>query len=472
MASLSTLLLYVIACLHIMLPISNAEPVQYCKLGKAENPNAEINFCMGLAMHENLTSSSHDLLLTMSITRYNGSSRGWTAIGLGSKMADALMFIVYGDPTTHEDPIVSIRRASGHHQPSLISRSTIGGTDLRVLRAAWMPLESGVLAGNNTSYVARVELVCYSCTRWPGVSISATDNSQPWMWAWNPDQEFSVYTYDTHLTMHKHHAGAGGWGNFYVDMARSVNHAPTAPSFPPIRPYVDAVGASDTPQSVGGTLSMLITSPGWHAHGLVMGMAFMILFPAGLAALKSGSGKAVKYHWVLQLAASLTVALGVMLGFFLKKSVDTTHQKIGIAIAVCLGIQGLVGWQHHVIFLRIYRRTWLSYMHVWLGRLVMICGWGNLITGISLRNWSRSSVALAGVIGCLEILGLIFFVWYANRRKTRTSIPREIEKAMLERNITDNRYFQLEDDEAEEEEEDIGLGVAGDEDQGVPHKSK
>ena len=454
MATLLMLLLYTIACLQCGFAPSNAEPVQYCKYANDEQPDAEINFCMGLVMHQNLTSSSHDLYLSMTHTRFNGSNRGWTAIGLGSNMAGALMFIIYGDPTGHEAPIVSIRRATGHHQPSLITRSTIGGTDFRVLDAAWMPSESKS-ASDDISYVARIELVCYSCTLWPGASISITDNSQPWMWAWNPSQEFNVYTYDTHLKMHKHHAGAGGWGNFYVDMPRSINRSPVAPSLPPIRPNVAAIGATDRPNSLGGTLTVLATSTAWHAHGFIMGVAFLLLFPAGVVALKSGASWSFKYHWMLQLAASLTVGLGVALGFFLRKSIDTAHQRIGIGIAFCLGIQGVLGWRHHVIFLRIRRRTWLSHTHIWLGRAVMVGGWSNLVMGMSLRRYSTPPLVVMGLTGCLEFLGLSFLVWWTYRSAVaRDSGAQEEGKAIIGGPKEDAHYFALADNETEEDEEE------------------
>ena len=177
------------------------------------------------------------------------------------------------------------------------------------------------------------------------------------MWAWNPDQEFLVYTYDTKLTMHKHHAGAGGWGNFYVDMPYSIDHAPTAPSVPPIRPGVAAVGATDTPSSIAWMLTVLATNAEWHVHDAIMGVAFLLLFPSGVAALKSGSGGSFKCHWMQQLTASLMVGLGVVFGLFLRKAIDTAHQRIGIAIAIRLGVPGVLGCWHHIVFLRVRRRT-------------------------------------------------------------------------------------------------------------------
>src|SRR4051812_28497884 len=79
-----------------------AEPVQYCKFGAKERPNEAVDFCMGLTMHQNISSNSHDLYLSMTVTRPGGSALGWTSIGLGKTMVGGLMFFVYGDPLSNE----------------------------------------------------------------------------------------------------------------------------------------------------------------------------------------------------------------------------------------------------------------------------------------------------------------------------------------------------------------------------------
>lgn len=217
--------LLLLAILFTIVGTVVSEPVQYCKYGSKTN---DIDFCMGMLMHHNITSSSHDLYLSLSVTRPHSTALGWTSIGLGETMEGALMFIVYGDPLSSEKPIVSIRKSTGHKQPTLVTREDMNGADLRVSWADWIGSTS-----SPGSAVAMISLVWYSCHLWPGAEISVTAKSQPWIWAWNSKQEISVFTYDAHLKMHVHHAGAGGWGNFYVDMPRSVNNWRHAPSFPP-----------------------------------------------------------------------------------------------------------------------------------------------------------------------------------------------------------------------------------------------
>ncbi|KAI1415828.1 iron reductase domain protein [Hypoxylon sp. FL1857] len=436
------------------LPLAAAEPVQYCRNGAATN---EIDFCMGLLMHRNVSSNSDDLYLSMSVTRPGLTSLGWTAIGLGEVMEGALMFIVYGDPMSSEQPIVSIRKSIGHKQPSLVTREDMNGADLRVMRADWHPS-----ASDPKTAVAMISLVCYSCHLWPGTQVSATSKSQPFMWAWNSKQEFDVFTYDAHLKMHAHHAGAGGWGNFYVDMARSVNTWHSAPGFPPIVPGVHTIGTSESPGlSASYSIAWFKHDPVLHLHGLIMGVAFLLLFPVGVFAMRSGSTKAFKYHWIVQIVASGFTVAGFVLGLTIGRKVNTFHQILGITLVACLGVQSILGWRHHMVFLRIRRRTWLSHSHIWLGRAMIIGGWSNLITGLILRGYSRVSITVMGFAVGLEAVALTsWLVWI----KVRAARAERTTKSNVEEHRNDtSKYFALGEDDDEDEDEASSSGTLQDE---------
>ncbi|KAJ8130250.1 hypothetical protein O1611_g3381 [Lasiodiplodia mahajangana] len=390
-----------------------AEPVQYCKYGAQDG---EVDFCVGILLHNNISTDSHDLYITMSVSRPERTSKGWTAIGIGEVMQGALMFIVYGDSTSGEQPIVSIRKSIGHKQPALVTREDMNGADLRVVRADWYDS-----ASQPDVAVAMLSIVCYSCRHWPGSSISARAKSQPWMWAWNPNQIIPVFTYDAHLDMHRHHANAGGWGNFYVDMARSVNNFQGPPSFPPIRPGVHTLGTSETS---GLSRNFLI-----YTHGFVMGVAFLLLYPAGVVALRSGNAKAFKYHWRLQLVASIFTALGFCIALTYEGAISSVHQILGISLLVGIAIQIVLGWRHHVAFLRVRRRSWLSHSHIWAGRLILVGGWSNLITGFVLRDYSTiPHVVLALVVG-FEAFGLATWLW---RTKRKVDIGKPADQVSIE----------------------------------------
>ncbi|OAX82934.1 hypothetical protein ACJ72_02722 [Emergomyces africanus] len=411
MVNLNKYLISPISILILLLTtFALSEPVQYCRFGHNEHGPSEVDFCMGVTMHYNISSSNHDMYLTMEIPR--SSALGWTAMGTGSSMKGSLMFIVYGNPSNHV-PIVSIRTVDGHAQPQLVSQKQMGGADLHVLQASWM-------AGTGGMTVAKIALVCYSCEKWPGSPISAQASSQPWIWAWNDKQEIEVYSYDAHLDMHKHHAGNGGWGKFYMDMARSVSTAKFPPSLPPIRTGISRLGTSDSPLSASGVVSVIRENPMASIHGFVMFVAFFIMFPLGTITMRSGFSKAFKYHRAIQLVASLFAWSGIIIGLVMNHHINTVHQWIGVSLGTYLLIQGLLGWQHHRVFVRVRRRHWASYTHIWFGRLTLVLGWTNIITGMLLSGTSVSWTASMASLIAINALVLSFWVWKASRRQIRT----------------------------------------------------
>jgi hypothetical protein len=306
------------------------------------------------------------------------------------------MFIVYGDPLSPTNPpIVSIRTSTGHSQPALLSRSDLPtGMDLRVVSSLWTA-PSPVY----NTHTATVYLVCYSCALWPTADLSPLSSSQPWIWAWNPSQPFDVYTFDAHLAMHKHHAGAGGWGNFYLDMRRAVSTAHYPPSLPPIRPRVDRLGASDTPLSLAG----MVTGKGSVVHGALLALVFLVIFPIGVGGIRSGRKSAYAWHWMVQCVASVGLLAGVGMGIAKGGRIVTGHQIMGLVLGASVGIQGLFGWWHHVRYVKRPERTWVSHVHIWYGRLFVVAGWVNVGSGLLLRGYGRNSpvfVTAAAIAVC------------------------------------------------------------------------
>ncbi|KGQ12772.1 hypothetical protein BBAD15_g1478 [Beauveria bassiana D1-5] len=431
-----------------------AEPAQFCKFGHQSN---EVDFCSSFTAHRNESTNEHNVYVTFSHVRTVNSAKGWSAIGFGSEMKGSLMFIVYGDPASGKPPIVSVRVSKGHSQPTLVTPRDLAGGDLRVLRSDWRLDDSP--AGTVT---ALVSLVCYSCTKWPGTSISAASTSQPLIWAWNDVQEFDVFTYDAHLKMHKHHAGNGGWGRFYVNMDRATSRVPQLPSVPFIRPGVAEFAASEEPDILAGGIVNAVkkwtsNNRALHIHGTLMAAAFLLFIPSGVVAMRSGSSKSFKYHWIIQMTAAILILAGMGIGVSLQKKVNTTHQILGLTIVGVLFVQSYLGYKHHMDFVKIHRRTWISYSHIWTGRGVMVAASGNLLLGMSMRGYPRAIMSLAAAFIVLEYAGLAFFVW----RRAKISARQRFKYQMAEQSADTHRYFTIgedtDDDQSETENESQNL---------------
>jgi hypothetical protein len=190
-----------------------------------------------------------------------------------------------------------------------------------------------------------------------------------------------------------------------------------------------------------------------------MGTAFLVLFPAGVVAMRSGSAKAFRYHWVLQLAASILIGLGVIAGLLLNNSISTLHQGIGIAIGISTGIQAVLGWRHHVLFLRIRRRTRVSRLHVGLGRLIMAAGWSNIVTGMLLRGYPVVCLVVVAILAGVEMWGLTFWVWWTYRKRPVQKDSRNSCKTGSTWGKEEGEYFALADDDEDEDDDSDPNGV-------------
>ncbi len=86
------------------------------------------------------------------------------------------------------------------------------------------------------------------------------------------------------------------------------------------------------------------------------------------------------------------------------------HQWLGGIFVSFVMLQILLGWWHHVIFVRIRARTWVSHVHIWLGRTSMLEGSMNLLLGMALASYSMASISVAAVFIVLETLAIAFWI--------------------------------------------------------------
>ncbi|KAK0707794.1 hypothetical protein B0H67DRAFT_588617 [Lasiosphaeris hirsuta] len=354
---------------------------------------------MAVSTYGNESSNSHDLHITLNVYRSANQALGWTALGIGSGMAQSLSFIVYGDPRSRASPVLSVRRSDGHWEPSLFDDSANkGGIRVELVEARW------------DSSVARVSIICYSCDSGldPDLEplVSTSTRSQPWIWAKNTEQRLSEYSEKATLEMHSLKVG---WGSFFVDMAHTLGSVDEAPSMPTIRPDTSAIGASETKgESAPPERHHHGSSPSSHTvkaalHGFLMALAFLLLLPCGVLAMLSGHPKAFHLHWVVQVAAMACISVGFVMGLFLRGGLNTTHQLLGLGTVFAIGVQAALGFSHHVQFLRIRRRTWMARTHIHLGRVVLFAGYCSVLTGLLLHGSPVFQFVVIGIIVLVEV---------------------------------------------------------------------
>ncbi|MCJ1314481.1 hypothetical protein MMC25_008163 [Agyrium rufum] len=409
--------------------------VQFCRNAPGSSGVNGPDFCVSATTWENPSTLMQDMYLSIRVDRQSGTSKGWTAFGPGNMMDGALMFVVYGDPKSGRKPTVSIRTTNGHAPPKLISLEDAGGADFDLMGGSWTKSNQGI-------YSAMLNVAFTNCTRWPGTSIDVSSTTQPWIWAHNSNQNFPVYTFNAPLEMHGR--SAADFGRFYFNMPASIKSGVTWPSFPAILKHQGMIGASLASDSIS-------RGRAWQLHGVLMGLAFLILLPSGVISLRSQSPQAFKLHWMLQLGGYGSMALGTLIALLLHPQIIHVHQAVGVVIFVALGVQGILGWKHHIIFARLGRRTWISTVHVTLGRSTMLLGAGNVISGLLLANVGQVKMVFLGVLMVLEVLGISFYLYVAHRRAVLARIEEDsMDGEKLMNDTVLDSAFVLDDDDVDD----------------------
>jgi len=78
--------------------------------------------------------------------------------------------------------------------------------------------------------------------------------------------------------------------------------------------------------------------------------------------------------------------------------------------------QVALGYFHHLRYQKTKRRSWLSYLHLWLGRGVIIFGMINAVLGFLLADNKNIAIG-AGILCFIIILSSAIIVIWGNRRR-------------------------------------------------------
>lgn len=528
-------------------------PVQHCK---ALGDNGHYSACTSLTQHYNQTTGESDLYVRYYWYKYKDSKNGWHAFALGKRMAGALMFIFYGDPTRPTPEMtVSVRSAEGHHPPRLIhdidqfnspaAEGRIPEVDIvtqnfKPYNGAYEQPELHV----KPTHVGIAEFIVRGYAKWVGIEVSNASYAQPMIWSSRYDQDFNEdYSVDRQIDMHAFGLGFGfifadlvnaetpipmfgpidelsghkglteigdpekptaaelAQGDYLIANVRSdpsnanlnngggsgnkENHNPfndhnTTPSTVPdtntdqkedehknnnAEPNTTTPGTTPDPQSKptytikGKTIRDWL----WHLHGLLLSLTFFLLYPLGVYLLRSpkhqASGMSFNYHWTVQALATVTFTLGCFIGYLQSRSISVTHQYVGITIAFIVGAQMVLGWRHHISFLQTKRKSWMSRVHVGLGRAILPLGFVNILSGMKLRQYGWFTMMLVLVLIVIEVVFGAVYLRQAHVRRAKmggAAVAEELKAQGPGKDDDAEEYFQLagEDDLSSDDEEE------------------
>lgn len=163
------------------------------------------------------------------------------------------------------------------------------------------------------------------------------------------------------------------------------------------------------------------------AHAAVMCIVFVLLLP--IAALTTRSPlkiKVTKLHAPWQIFNVVLAVIGMGLGSSVASTRkipkgETPHILLGyVLVGLLIGVQPVLGILQHLYFRKAERRGVFGWIHLLLGRVILVLGLVNGARGFKLAHDNKTApyFAVLGVI-CALYVGVLLWDWLAPRYKAR-----------------------------------------------------
>ncbi|KAI5794332.1 hypothetical protein DFH27DRAFT_130337 [Peziza echinospora] len=359
------------------------------------------------------------------------ATSGWAGVGFGSRMKGSLIFIIY--PTTNgKNLTISPRIATANEMPHY--ESTIDFTALE---------GTGIVDG-----VWTANIHCRNCRKWSLGSVNVKSTAQPMIWAVGTGQK--VFS-DSNAERISQHASRS---TFVIDLVRATG-GNTANPFDPNGNGNNTGGGSGSGNETntggnegtgedgntgggeggsdvgGGSLPLTKADRVLIAHGVLMAIAFLILYPLGSIVIRFIAPYLTKpmplyLHAGIQFVSFILTLVGFILGLQVGDMhhvpESERHKILGIFVFVFLVIQIPLGWVHHIMYKKTGGRTGISHVHIWNGRLVIVGGivngglglqaagikkkvLGNIEVGLVEKYWVIVYAVVAAVVGVIYFSG-------------------------------------------------------------------
>ncbi|ESZ92533.1 hypothetical protein SBOR_7059 [Sclerotinia borealis F-4128] len=320
----------------------------------------------------------------------------WVALGIGRSMAGAYIFIVYSDG--NGNVTISARTGGQGHVEPMVDEGLASKVQL---------LEGSGITGG----VMKANVLCTNCPL-----TSTTTTSSPWIAAWNKGSP--IDSTSTSYSINQH--GDDSYRQFTYDLTSATitsDENPflstsTSPSATPSQP---SSSSGDSAGETGGGGSEEYGTPASTikayniAHGTIMGITMVILFPLGAIAMT------IFGKWWLHAAFQVFSLVMLIIGFglgvklamfkdYLFKNQGKTHTSFGLALFILFLIQPIIGLLHHLAYQKQHARGFLGYIHIWYGRALLILGIINGGLGLQLARNTRGGEIIYGLLAGLVAL--------------------------------------------------------------------
>ncbi|KAH8766305.1 integral membrane protein-like protein [Hyaloscypha sp. PMI_1271] len=344
----------------------------------------------------------------------------WVGLGIGGQMQGASIFVMYANGLGNVT--ISARDGGqGHVEPTQDSNLQSGVTLLA---------GSGIVDGR---MIANVH--CTTCK----LGSSRTSTASPWICAWNEGLAINSQSTSYIITQH----AANNMRQFDLDLSTAVISSDN-------NPFVSSSSSSSTGTGTGSCSAATsgssssgasagnsgVTAVGntfkaitnyQTAHGVIMGATVVLLLPLGAMFMRLGAS--IYLHGVWQLFALCAMLCGFGLGIKLAQMrsllYNTTHTIFGTVIIGLFLLQPLFGLAHHIQYKRTSTRSPVSYLHIWYGRALIICGIVN--GGLGLQLASNSKGGMVGYSVVAGVVGVLYSLLAVVKRKGRKGVQESEE---------------------------------------------
>lgn len=211
----------------------------------------------------------------------------------------------------------------------------------------------------------------------------------------------------------------------------------------------DSSSSSNSQNSTSNSTSkrtMVIT-----AHAVLACLAFAFFFPIGGILIRVAHFNGTLWvHAGLQIAAYLLNTAAVGMGIWITQNpnfgeLQNQHPIIGLFLFALLLFQAPVGWIHHVGYKKYGRRTFWSYIHLWIGRVAITLGIINAGFGFILSGTTGSGPIAYAVVAAIIWVAYVLAVLYGERQRSRR-LAKSVSPVQHPR-ISVRRDVIVEDDE-------------------------
>ncbi|OBT55689.1 hypothetical protein VE04_05243 [Pseudogymnoascus sp. 24MN13] len=348
------------------------------------SPTTGITYSVGIPQSTIASSTQHgDIFISVSFpAKYQ-----YVGIGIGTHMAGATIFAIYTDGSGNVT--VSPRDGTGHFEPQHSTSKTVT-----------------LLAGSKADATTVVANFKYRADE---VLLQVQSASSPFIGSWKEGPAFNTADLAQTLDRHDDHS------IYTLDLA-SANVGVSQ------NPFLDGArgGAAGRAAVVaGGGFDIALGKRLLKAHGTLMGVAWLIVYPVGAILMRLRWG-GVWAHVFIQVVGTSMVIAAFAIGYTFSGTYgirfNNTHTLFGAAIFGLILVQPFLGIAHHILYRREGKGTLFGLLHCWYGRAIIILAVINGGLGLKMANNSRGGEIAWGVVGGVMLFAYVRAASYSNKK--------------------------------------------------------